>query len=196
MRITEENVVEQLSCGNELAYKYIYNHYYGQLCCVARGYVSDDDTAERVVGDVIFDLWRMRERLRIDVSLRSYLIRSVKNRALNHLRHEYLSREMMIGNTPDFDEIEQLYFVEERHPLDQMLEEELDGRIRSAINALPRECRTAFMLSRYHNLKYEEIELKMGISVNTVKYHIKNALARLRVDLKDYLALLLLLLHP
>jgi RNA polymerase sigma-70 factor (ECF subfamily) len=195
MHINENNVVEQLCCGNELAYKYIYDHYYGYLCCVAKGYVGDDDAAERVVGDVIFDLWRMRDKLHIDISLRSYLIRSVKNRSLNHLRQEYLSREMMIGNTPDFDEIEQLYFVDERHPLEQILEEELDERIRRAIDALPQECRTAFMLSRYHNLKYDEIEKRMGISVNTVKYHIKNALARLRVDLKEYLALLFLLLH-
>jgi RNA polymerase sigma-70 factor (ECF subfamily) len=137
----------------------------------------------------------MRDKLHIDISLRSYLIRSVKNRSLNHLRQEYLSREMMIGNTPDFDEIEQLYFVDERHPLEQILEEELDERIRRAIDALPQECRTAFMLSRYHNLKYDEIEKRMGISVNTVKYHIKNALARLRVDLKEYFALLFLLLH-
>ena len=42
-------------------------------------------------------------------------------------------------------------------------------------------------------MKYEEIAAQMGISVNTVKYHIKNALSRLRVDLKDYLMVLLIL---
>ena len=48
-------------------------------------------------------------------------------------------------------------------------------------------------MSRYHDMKYEEIAAQMGISVNTVKYHIKNALSRLRIDLKDYLMVLLLL---
>ena len=42
-------------------------------------------------------------------------------------------------------------------------------------------------------LKYSEIASELGISVNTVKYHMKKALAILRDEFGKYLVLLLFL---
>ena len=181
MKITENNIIESLKSGEEQAFRYIYDKYYGYLCAIAKGYLSDNDAAETVVGDVIYNIWEIRKNLNIHTSLRSYLIRSVKNRSINYLQQEYI-------------EIESFYFIEEEHPLEKMLETELEKTIKSAIHTLPDECRTAFILSRYHDMKYEEIASQMNISVNTVKYHIKNALSKLRTELKDYLVVLLLFL--
>ena len=180
MKITENNIIESLKSGEEQAFRYIYDKYYGYLCAIAKGYLSDNDAAETVVGDVIYNIWEIRKNLNIHTSLRSYLIRSVKNRSINSLQ--------------DYTEIESFYFIEEEHPLEKMLETELEKTIKSAIHTLPDECRTAFILSRYHDMKYEEIASQMNISVNTVKYHIKNALSKLRTELKDYLVVLLLFL--
>ena len=179
MKITENNIIESLKSGEEQAFRYIYDKYYGYLCAIAKGYLSDNDAAETVVGDVIYNIWEIRKNLNIHTSLRSYLIRSVKNRSINYLQQEYIAKEISI---------------EEEHPLEKMLETELEKTIKSAIHTLPEECRTAFILSRYHDMKYEEIASQMNISVNTVKYHIKNALSKLRTELKDYLVVLLLFL--
>lgn len=50
-------------------------------------------------------------------------------------------------------------------------------------------------MSRFENLKYHEISEKLNISVNTVKYHMKNALSKLNSDLKKYLITWSLLLY-
>ena len=176
---------------NKQAFRYIYDKYYGYLCAIAKGYLSDNDAAETVVGDVIYNIWEIRKNLNIHTSLRSYLIRSVKNRSINYLQQEYIAKEISINSLQDYTEIESFYFIEEEHPLEKMLETELE---KTAIHTLPDECRTAFILSRYHDMKYEEIASQMNISVNTVKYHIKNALSKLRTELKDYLVVLLLFL--
>ena len=194
MKITENNIIESLKSGEEQAFRYIYDKYYGYLCAVAKGYLSDNDAAETVVGDVIYNIWEIRKNLNIHTSLRSYLIRSVKNRSINYLQQEYIAKEISINSLQDYTEIESFYFIEEEHPLEKMLETELEKTIKSAIHTLPDECRTAFILSRYHDMKYEEIASQMNISVNTVKYHIKNALSKLRTELKDYLVVLLLFL--
>lgn len=193
MKITAENIIEYLQRGEEEAFRYIYDNYYGYLCAVAKGYLGDNETAETVVGDVIYNIWEIREKLNIHTSLRSYLIRSVKNRAINYLQQEYLAKEVSVNSWQEYIEIESFYFIEKEHPLEKILETELESAIASAIDKLPEECRQAFVMSRYHDMKYEEIAAQMGISVNTVKYHIKNALSRLRVDLKEYLAIFLLL---
>lgn len=194
MKINENNIIERLRRGEEDAFRYIYDTYYGYLCAIAKGYLSDNEAAETVVGDVIYNIWEMRENLNIHTSLRSYLIRSVKNRSINYLQQEYISKEISINSLPEYTEIESFYFIEKEHPLEKVLESELEKTIAAAIGNLPKECRTAFILSRIYNKKYDEIADQMGISVNTVKYHIKNALSKLRLELKDYLIILLLFL--
>lgn len=193
MKITDENIIDHLQKGEEDAFRYIYDKYYGYLCAVAKSYLCDDIMAETVVEDVIYNIWEIREKLNIHTSLRSYLIRSVKNRAINYLQQEYIAKEVSVNSLQDYTEIESFYFIEEEHPLEKILETELENTIATAVDNLPEECRKAFIMSRYHDMKYEEIAAQMGISVNTVKYHIKNALSRLRVDLKDYLMVLLIL---
>lgn len=64
-------------------------------------------------------------------------------------------------------------------PLGQLLDKELAEKLDEAIAALPLECRTVFELSRFAGKKHAEIALELGISVNTVKYHIKHALQML-----------------
>ena len=80
MEHTETLIVEQLKTGNEDAYQYIYDRHYALLCHVANGYVKDHFLAETIVGDTIFHLWEIRETLEISVSIRSYLLRAVRNR--------------------------------------------------------------------------------------------------------------------
>ena len=43
------------------------------------------------------------------------------------------------------------------------------------------------MMSRFDDMTYEEIATEMNISVNTVKYHLKTALQKLREGMKEFL---------
>ena len=79
--------------------------------------------------------------------------------------------------------------MSESSPLGVIIEKELENRINESIDHLPEECRNVFKLSRFENLSYDEISERLGISVNTVRYHIKNALATLRTNLREYLTL-------
>jgi len=58
----------------------------------------------------------------------------------------------------------------------------MDG-IRRGIDRLPARRKEVFMLSRQENLTYDEIAARLGLSKNTVKEHISEALSFLR----DYL---------
>ena len=77
---------------------------------------------------------------------------------------------------------------------DAIFDSEIQHIVQKALKRMPNQSRQIFILSRYHDMKYEEIASQMNISVNTVKYHIKNALSKLRTELKDYLVVLLLFL--
>lgn len=192
--ITDNNVIEYLKKGNESAFRYIFDKYYDYLCLIADSYLRDRFLSETIIGEIIYNLWEIKESVDIKYSLRSYLVRSVKNRCINYLQQEYVQREVSINQYEDRAAIEELYFIESKHPLENLLEQELENKINEVISNLPTECRQVFRMSRFDNMKYEEIASTLGISVNTVKYHMKNALMKLRMELKDYVISVLVLM--
>jgi RNA polymerase sigma-70 factor (ECF subfamily) len=71
----------------------------------------------------------------------------------------------------------------------------LETRIQQAIEKLPEQCRLVFKLSRFEELKYNEIAEQLDISVKTVENHIGKALKIMREQLKDYLPLLIVMMN-
>lgn len=194
MESTEALLVQQLKNGVDAAYKYLYDQHYQILCHVAAQYVKDDFLAETIVGDVIFHLWEVRETIEINTSVRSYLMTCVRNRCIDYLKSQYHKREVAHSDTGlrDFPVLQ--YVKDDDYPLGKLLEKELEDEIMNAINRLPEECRRVFNMSRFENRKYEEIAQELKISVNTVKYHIKHALALLHEDLGKYLTMAMMVL--
>lgn len=194
MDSAEALLVQQLKNGEDAAYKYLYDRHYQILCHVAAQYVKDDFLAETIVGDVIFHLWEVRETIEIKTSLRSYLMTCVRNRCMDYLKSQYHQREVSENNAAlrDFPVLQ--YVKDDDYPLGRLLEKELEGEIMNAIDRLPEECRRVFSMSRFENRKYDEIANELKISVNTVKYHIKHALALLHEELGKYLAVAMMML--
>ena len=178
------NIITGLKAGHESAYKHLYDHHYKALCAAAFEYVNDAMASEMIVSDVFYAIWKNRESLEINTSLRNYLIKSVHNRSLNYLAQSERQHALRdhVGQRIETEQAE-----DTNNPLTQLIVEELDKKINDSIEALPEQTRQIFCMSRFNDMKYEEIARETGVSVDVVKYHIKSALARLRVSLKDYL---------
>ena len=152
----------------------------------AKEYVVFEEDAENVVQDVFLLLWEKREVLDIRISLVSYLFSLVKNRSLDYLRHKVVAEEYKQELSFKLMSLEQLNYTFSS-------EEEIEKVIANAIDKLPERCREIFLKSRIVGMKYREIAEELNISANTVENHIAIALKKLRVELKDYLPLLLFL---
>lgn len=172
----------------------IYATHYSPLCRLANLFLRDPDSAEDVVSDVIFNLWTRRNDTLIAGSLQSYLARAVRNKCLNELRKPAARQEYCFSSLSQSENIDFLgkVFSADEYPLGHLLQRELECEIRQAVETLPDDCRTVFSKSRYENKTYKQIAQDLGISVNTVKYHIKNALSLLHKRLSVYMKLLFL----
>ena len=175
----EKLLVSQLIAGDEAGYRYLFEKYYNSLCRVALFYVNDPYAAENIVGDLFAFIWETHTVLAIHSSLRSYLFTAVRRRSINYLQEAYTTRKVSLSE----DSVVTLSASSDSSPLGLLIEKELEEKIDFCINKLPRECRSVFILSRMEHLSYEAIAEKTGISVNTVRYHIKNALSALRKEL-------------
>lgn len=179
MKYSEENLVKGIKKGSDEIFRKLFDLYYYKLFCIARQYVQDDFIADTLVGDLFFHLWESRQSFHVTTSLNAYLIRSIRNLSLNYLQKNYVTKEINIQS------VSQIFLTEE-YPLGILLEKELSDKLYTEINNLPPATREVFLLSRMEELKHNEIAEKLNISVNTVKYHIKQALFILRERLKDY----------
>jgi RNA polymerase sigma-70 factor (ECF subfamily) len=184
----EQLLLQKIKQGDEKAFQYVFETHYGLLCSVASEFLKDDFLAETIVGDVILYLWEKRETIEIKSSLRSYLIKAVRNKCLNYQQLQYVVKETRFPEKEELLDSEGNYIISDSQPLATLLEKELEIEIEKSINSLSDECRKVFELSRFEQLKYEDIALELNISVNTVKYHIKNALSKLRTDLTKYIS--------
>ena len=168
--------------GDEQAWRELFRCHYAVLCHFADRFVHDRFTAEALVGDVFYSLWEKRQDLEIRESLRPYLLRAVRNRCLNYLKSFNTKRMSRFSSLGEEDLEGMLLENYEGHLL--TLEEEVE----KAVSQLPEHSRVVFEKSREEQLKYEEIARELGSSVNTVKFHMKKALALLREHLARYLA--------
>ena len=191
----QNSMVNALKKGNEKAYRMLYDQYYDMLCALAYQYVKDDFIAESIVGDVVFNIWEHRKTLEIHTSLKAYLIKSVRNRCINYLEHLKVKRQSEQILEQQHSKQQKEYFSDIDYPLAKIITMEMEESLAKAITALPDECREVFRLCRMEELSYAEVSAQLHISVNTVKYHMKNALAQLREQFKDYLPILAILFY-
>lgn len=77
--------------GEIAAFRELFDRYYAPLCRFAEFWLRDRTSAEEVVLDVYTHVWQHAAELRITVSVRAYLFRAVRNRALNRLRDDRFS---------------------------------------------------------------------------------------------------------
>ncbi|MBF1428650.1 RNA polymerase sigma-70 factor [Hoylesella nanceiensis] len=180
MPFDEIIIINQLHNGEEKAYQYLYDTYYATLCTYANSLVHDAFWAEAIVGDVFFNMWLKHDSLYIKSSLKGYLMQSVRNRCIDILRSEQSRKHFLkIALTHETEETI-ADDLSHSHPISKMMAEDLSTQINDIISSLSPECQEVFILSRFEEKTYPEIAQHLGISINTVKYHMKQALKRLR----------------
>jgi RNA polymerase sigma-70 factor (ECF subfamily) len=146
---------------------------------MAESIVRERAPAEEIAQDVMLELWRRRESLQLEQGFAAYLIRSTRNRALNHVRHQRIVAREVAAAT--------LEARESPRTDAEVLGVELERAVREAIEALPERCREVFQLSREQGLRYAEIASVLEISVKTVEKRMGQALSELRDRLAPWL---------
>ena len=189
----EQILLEQIKHGDTKAFETIYHEYYEMLCRFAMQILRSSPLAEEVVDDVLFHLWDHREELDIKF-LRAYLLRAVRNHCLNKLKSaDYRNHRF----TSEISIIEQQGYLskifDEDHPLEKMLYKEMQAKLEKAMASLPEESKRVFMKCRTEGKKYSEAAAELGISVNTVKYHLKKVSRLLILAFKTIILLSLII---
>lgn len=71
----------------------------------------------------------------------------------------------------------------------QLEADELEAAFALALGGLPERTRAIFLMHRFDDLAYREIQQELGISMAGVEYHMMKALAHVRACLRDHAAI-------
>ncbi len=169
-------LAKRIRAGDEKAFDTLFLVHYNSLCRFAWRYVKSEAIAEELVQDVFTCLWEIRFSWNPLGTVRGYLYKSVKHRAINYLKHqEVVHKHLELGGGP-VEEYTTIELEEDQH------EEQLKEAIARAIETLPERGRMVFKLHRYDGLTYKEIAQVMDISVKTVENHMTRVLKLLREE--------------
>lgn len=169
---SDKALLDMVRQSSEAAFTEIYDRYWARMYAVALYHFQSKETAEDVLHDIFFSLWKRRQSLEIE-SLAGYLATAVKHRVFSELR-----RLQKNGNPVAIVEMGEENLSEFRLLLQEAQRE---------IDRLPEKTRIIFRSSRFAGRRNKEIAAAMGISEKAVEKHIHKALKTLRTQLRSFL---------
>lgn len=184
--LADEILLKFLRISDELAFREIYLRHWKVLYISALNKINNSEVAEDIVQTVFSDLWERRENHSIE-NISAYLGTAVKYQVINYIKSA-------ISKKAHLSVIGEKQKAEESNADLLLLVQELNSAIDKAINQLPQKTQTIFRLSRFEQHSNKEISHIMDLSEKAVEYHITQSLKALRLYLKDFMLVDLLLI--
>ncbi|WPR73143.1 sigma-70 family RNA polymerase sigma factor [Flavobacterium sp. NG2] len=155
--------------------------HYKEWCFLSFSFLKDRDEAEEVVQDVCAKIL-VRNKTDEILNLKSYIIIAIKNSCLKKLKKQ---QKFVSLNEADLN-----YFSTD----EAAVVEDKTSLLHKALEQLPQPSKSIFIRCAIEGEKYQFVADSMNISINTVKYHIKSAYKKMRIEMVEISILLLFLL--
>jgi RNA polymerase sigma-70 factor (sigma-E family) len=161
---------------DEVSIEALYRAHGTRLVRIARMFVADRSAAEDLVQEAFIRFHRSRNRLRDPAAAVGYLRSTVLNLARDHNRRGLMSLRHIdahpVGSMgPD--------------PDDAALLDEDERALLEALGDLSPRQRDCVVLRYYLELSYDEMAATLGLSINSVKTHLKRGMAALREQMEQ-----------
>lgn len=166
----------RIANGDEMAFAAVVEQYTSIIYAQLLIFLKDAHRAEELTQDILMSIWRNRAKLADMENFPGYVYVTTRNRTLTVIKEKLFATTELPS-----DKLQSLLAT----PESAVQFKELLNAIQKGVDHLPPRRKEVFKLSRWENLTYEEIALRLGISKNAVKQHITESLAFLRNYLKQ-----------
>ena len=173
------SLLEKLKQGDRESFNTIFRRFYAPMIRFCFRFTADEDIAAEVVQDFFVKIWANRDKLNINTSFESYMMRSIQNGVITYINKER-----------SHDQINLKVFTEEGEasdPSEELQSKHLEAAYRKILADMPEKRRLVFQASRFDGMKYAEIAEKYDLSQKTVEAHMSAAIKQLKEGLKDFL---------
>lgn len=176
--------INKLKQGNEAEYKLLVETYQARVFNTVIGMVQSYEVAEDVAQEVFIEVFRSIEKFNEQSSLSTWIYRIAVNKSLDQLRHQKRQKRFAFISSLINDQGGMREIPHFDHP-GIAAEKKEDARfLFEAVESLPDNQKTAFVLSQVEGLPQKEIAEIMDVSVKAVESLIQRAKAALRLKLE------------
>jgi len=173
-------LVHRFNLGEEQAFFELVNKYKSQVAGIVYKFIGDKNETEDVSQEVFLQIYKSLSTFKGNSRFFTWLYRVVFNVCLYYKRGK-ASRKPSVS----FEKAESVLCLPELHSSPEKLFEGKNTMeiINAALEKLPEELKTAFVLREMEDLSYEEIAAVTGVSEGTVKSRIHTSRAYLAKEL-------------
>ena len=184
--VREASLVQRCAAGEETACAELVAEHQRMVVQLAVNLLGDREEALDLSQEVFLRVFRTIGRFRGQSTLRTWIYRIAINQARN--RHRFWRRRHHADQVSlDQHMATHGEFVSagEARPDRMLAQKELAARLKTALDHLPFDQRTAIVLREIDGLSYDEIAYSLGVAVGTVKSRLTRARQALRHELRE-----------
>jgi RNA polymerase sigma-70 factor (family 1) len=183
----EEILVAELKKGSESAFKRLVDKYQKKVFNTSLSFVHNAEDAEDVSQEVFIEIYKSMNGFREDASLNTWIYRIAVNKSLEFIRRKKVKKRFALLTSLFGNEQEQSIQVPDfNHPGLIMEDREMGQILFKAIDKLPKNQNTAFVLHNIEGLSYQEIAEVLKTTLSSVESLIFRAKSNLRKYLFAY----------
>lgn len=175
--ISDEQIVDGINRKDKDVFNLLYKKYWSYLLQVSSLYIDDINTREELVQELFVHLYTTPLYLQINRSLASYLMISLRNKILNHLRKQAIYQKHLVLAWHDTGD-RYIDFKEQLETID------LQKRINSCVEQLPDKYKEVYILRKHQEFTLKRISETLKRPVDTVDKQLRKAIFLLRERLQ------------
>ncbi|MDD2255666.1 MAG: sigma-70 family RNA polymerase sigma factor [Bacteroidales bacterium] len=163
--------------GDSTAFTELVHRYQDKVFRIAMGYLHNQEEAEDLSQEIFIVVYQSLHQYKGEAAFSTWLYRVSINTTLQHLRK--IKRRTLFLRFLGKEE-EGADLVSNEDPEKDLLNKEAQKRVKSILNRLPINQRTAFILKQYESLSQKEIARIMKISEGAVEALLQRAKKNLK----------------
>ena len=177
--ISDKELMELIQAGDDKAFGTLVGRFQDRLLNFVGRIITDRETAEELVQETFLRIFKQKNSYTPEYAVSTWIYTIALNLARSELRKRKLRRFISLDFIKEESDIE----LPDRVNLKAV---SLAPIIQQAIEKLPEDYKTAFVLCDIQRLPYQQIAEVMRVPVGTVKSRINRARSMLRDKLKPY----------
>ncbi len=188
-KIIDSILWSQLKAGNQAAFSQLFEKYYSLLVNYGKTLmITDTDTVRDCVQDVFVDIWTYRTKLDEVISVKAYLLVSVRKRIARVYGRNYVFNQARDINLVDFlfD-----FSIEDQLIADEATALKVE-QLNRFINSLSSRQKEALYLRYHQKLSVEQISEVLNMNYQSTKNLLHRAILQLRKNFLNYVLVLMI----
>ena len=184
---SDEQLLSAIRKDDSQAFSEFVRRYWKKAYHITYSKVRSQPVTEEIVQDLFTTLWDKRTTLSIG-HVDAFIFTCLRNKSINYIESQLVRKK--------YWDYYKAFIPQQEESTRRAVEyNELMQAVETCAETLPEKSRSVFRLSRLEGVSNREIAEKLNLSEKAIEYHLTKSLKVMRLALKDFTPLLLVVFY-